>query len=205
MSKHFSASRWTKRSSQCRPNSTTTSAERPRTRAALPGSRQRGRAELREMQGPLFQAQGRGDLLVHVRVRVPEKRAVTLARREASQSGGQLAKRGRWTSMTMRGSTIGPNRDLKSIRQSLDCHIRELKQLAGGTSDRVWISARLTALGRERIAVSAILADRRIEAGQKVVVFSRWLTGNGVISGTRCEHEYVQPLARKRSQWTMIL
>jgi hypothetical protein len=41
-------------------------------------------------------------------------------------------------------------------------------------------SARLTALGRQRIAVSAILANRRIEAAKKVVVFSRWLTGTGV-------------------------
>lgn len=56
----------------------------------------------------------------------------------------------------------------------------ELKQLARGGSDPAWISARLTALGRERIAVSAILGNRRIEAAKKVVVFSRWLTGSGV-------------------------
>ena len=75
---------------------------------------------------------------------------------------------------------IGTNRDLKSIQRILDCRIMELKQLARGGSDPAWISARLTALGRQRIAVSAILANRRIEAAQKVVVFSRWLTGTGV-------------------------
>jgi hypothetical protein len=94
---------------------------------------------------------------------------------------------------------IGTNRDLRSIQQTLDCRIIELKQLADATSDQAWISARLTALGRERIAVSAILANRRIEAAKKVVVFSRWLTGNGVRSGTRCEHEQVEPLAGKEA------
>jgi hypothetical protein len=75
---------------------------------------------------------------------------------------------------------IGTNRDLKSIQRILDCRIMELKQLARGGSDPAWNSARLTALGHQRIAVSAILANRRIEAAKKVVVFSRWLTGTGV-------------------------
>jgi len=69
----------------------------------------------------------------------------------------------------------------------LDSRITELKQLAGGGPGPASISVQLAALGRERIAVSAILANRRIEAAKKVVVFSRWLTGNGVPSGTRCE------------------
>jgi hypothetical protein len=71
--------------------------------------------------------------------------------------------------------------------------------LPGPTSDRAWVSARLTALDRERLAVSAILANRRLEAAKKVVVFSRWLTGNGVISGTRSDHEYVEPIAGKEA------
>jgi len=75
---------------------------------------------------------------------------------------------------------IGTNRDLKSIQRILDCRIMELKQLARGGSDPAWNSARLTALGHQRIAVSAILANRRIEAAKKVVVFSHWLTGTGV-------------------------
>ena len=92
---------------------------------------------------------------------------------------------------------IGTNRDLRSIRRILDCRIMELKQLAAASSDPAWISAQLAALGRERITVSAILANRRIEARKKVVVFSRWFTGSVVLSGTRCEPEYVEPLAGK--------
>jgi hypothetical protein len=94
---------------------------------------------------------------------------------------------------------IGTNRDLKSIQRILDCRIVELKQLSSAASDPAWVSARLAALGRERIAVSAILANRRIEAAKKVVVFSRWLTGNGVLSGTRCQQEYVELFARKEA------
>ena len=75
---------------------------------------------------------------------------------------------------------IGTNRDLKSMQRILNCRITELKQLAGAAPEQGWISDRLTTLGRERIAVSAILANRRIEAAKKVVVFSRWLTGTGV-------------------------
>ena len=78
---------------------------------------------------------------------------------------------------------IGTNRDLKSIQRILDCRIMELKQLARGASDPAWISARLTALGRERIAVSAILANRRIEAAKKIVDLSCWFSGNGALSG----------------------
>jgi hypothetical protein len=101
--------------------------------------------------------------------------------------------------MIMGGSMIGTNRDLGSIQQILDCRIMELKQLASATPDRAWVSAELTALGRDRIAVSAILANRRIEAAKRVVVLSRWLTGNGVISGTRSDHEYVEPIGGKEA------
>jgi hypothetical protein len=44
-----------------------------------------------------------------------------------------------------------------------------------------WISDRLAALGREHIAVSATLVNRRIEATKKVVDLSRWFNGNGAL------------------------
>jgi hypothetical protein len=40
---------------------------------------------------------------------------------------------------------------------------------------------RLAALGRECIAVSATLVNRRIEAAKKVVDLSRWFNGNGAL------------------------
>jgi len=94
---------------------------------------------------------------------------------------------------------IGTNRDLKSIQRILDCRIEELKQFAAATSDAAWISARLTALNRKRITVSAILANRRIEAAKKVVVLSRWLTGNGALHSARSKQAHIEPLGGKKT------
>jgi hypothetical protein len=79
---------------------------------------------------------------------------------------------------------IGTNFDLKAIQHILDCRIMELKQLVGAAPDQAWISDRLAAIGRQRIAVSAILVNRRIEAAKKVVDLSRWFSGNGPLSDT---------------------
>lgn len=79
---------------------------------------------------------------------------------------------------------IGTNRDLKSIQRILGCRIIELKQLAGNAPEQGWISNRLTTLGRERIAVSATLVNRRTEAAKKVVDLSRWFNGNGALFST---------------------
>jgi hypothetical protein len=78
---------------------------------------------------------------------------------------------------------IGTNRDLKSIQHILDYRITELKQFASRGPGAAWVSLQLAALGRERIAVSAILANRRIEATKKIVDLSRWFSGNGALSG----------------------
>ena len=83
--------------------------------------------------------------------------------------------------MTMEASVIGTNRDLKSMRRILNCRITELKQLAGAAPEQGWISDRLTTLGRERIAISATLVNRRTEAAKKVVDLSRWFNGNGAL------------------------
>jgi hypothetical protein len=41
------------------------------------------------------------------------------------------------------------------------------------------ISHRLLAIMRQRIVISATLANRRAEAAKQVVDFSRWFNGNG--------------------------
>ena len=61
----------------------------------------------------------------------------------------------------------------------LDC-IRNQSEPEMSQSEHETAVAEFTAPGRERSAVSAILANRRIAAATKVVVFSRWLTGTGV-------------------------
>lgn len=75
---------------------------------------------------------------------------------------------------------LGTNRDLKAIRYALDSEIVAL-QLLAAASPRHDLSERLARLGRERIAISAVLVNRRIEASKKVVMLSRWLSGNGVL------------------------
>lgn len=77
---------------------------------------------------------------------------------------------------------IGTNRELMSIQRILDCRILALRQSINGVPDPDCIAARLTALGRERIAVSAIPANRRIEAAKKVVDLTRWFTENSAFS-----------------------
>jgi len=79
------------------------------------------------------------------------------------------------------GSMIGTNRELKSIQRSLDRQIIELSRLARAAPHKSSASDRLTELGRQRIRISAVLANRRIEAAKRVVELSRWLTGNGAL------------------------
>jgi len=76
---------------------------------------------------------------------------------------------------------IGTNRDLKSIQRHLDCRIMALSRPAGAAAEQAWVTDQLTALARQRITVSSILANRRIEAAKQVVDFSRWLSGNGIL------------------------
>jgi hypothetical protein len=83
------------------------------------------------------------------------------------------------------GAVIGTNRDLNAIQRMLDFEIIQLKQqLAGSARDEVWISNRLAVVCRQRVAVCATLANRRIEATRQAVDLSRWLTGNGALFGS---------------------
>lgn len=66
---------------------------------------------------------------------------------------------------------------LKLIQRKLDRRILELTQLVGGSPNPEWISDQLATLGRERIAVAAILTNRRIEGAKKVVDLTCWFTG----------------------------
>ena len=76
---------------------------------------------------------------------------------------------------------IGTNRDLRSMQRILDDQKIELKRLACADREQTWISERLSSLGRERVAVSATLVNRRTEAAKKVVDLSCWFTGNGAL------------------------
>ncbi len=76
---------------------------------------------------------------------------------------------------------IGTNRDLVEMQQTLDREILRLNHLAGGTSGPRWIETRLALMCRQRISVCAALVNRRIEAANKVVLFSRWVSGNGAL------------------------
>ena len=76
---------------------------------------------------------------------------------------------------------LGSNRDLLSIRSSLDYEIEVLSQLARNASDLDHLSRRLSMLVRERRMLSAALANRHIEAANKVVDLSRWFSGDGAL------------------------
>ncbi len=76
---------------------------------------------------------------------------------------------------------IGTNRDLVKIQHMLDHEIRRLRELAADAPGPCWIDRRLETMCRQRISVCAALVNRRIEAAHKVVVFSRWVSGNGAL------------------------
>lgn len=76
---------------------------------------------------------------------------------------------------------IGTNRDLAEMQRLLDREILLLKHLAAGTPAPSWIEGRLALTCRQRISVCAAMVNRRVEAAHKVVVFSRWVSGNGAL------------------------
>jgi hypothetical protein len=77
---------------------------------------------------------------------------------------------------------IGTNRDLVEMQQILDREIFRLNRLAGGPRGPGGIETRLAMMCRQRISVCAALVNRRIEAANKVVEFSRWVSGNGALA-----------------------
>jgi hypothetical protein len=79
---------------------------------------------------------------------------------------------------------IGTNRDLVQMQQILDHEIFRLNRLAGGPRGRGGIETRLAMMCRQRISVCAALVNRRVEAANKVVEFSRWVSGNGALGGS---------------------
>jgi len=79
---------------------------------------------------------------------------------------------------------IGTNRDLAAMRDAVEyelSRLRALKSLPGREADAAFIDRQISALSRERIALTAAIVNRRAEAAKDVVVFSRWVSGNGVL------------------------
>lgn len=76
---------------------------------------------------------------------------------------------------------IGTNRDLREVGRMLDLEINRLQRLATGASAGSRIDRRLSLMYRQRISISAALANRHIEASNKVVIFSRWFSGAGAL------------------------
>jgi hypothetical protein len=90
---------------------------------------------------------------------------------------------------------IGTNRDLVEMQQILDREIFRLNHLAGGPRGPGGIEIRLAMMCRQRISVCAALVNRRIEAANKVVEFSRWVSGNGALGGPLGEPDRAKPIA----------
>jgi hypothetical protein len=97
---------------------------------------------------------------------------------------------------------IGTNRDLTAMQELLDRDILRLKRMASGGAEPGLLDRRLEALCRQRIAVCAALVNRRIEASNTVVVFARWVSGNGALGGGDTgDNRETMPLgAGRRSQ-----
>jgi hypothetical protein len=93
---------------------------------------------------------------------------------------------------------IGTNRDLASMQALLDHEIRLLNRMLGTAPEQNMIEARLSLLRRQRIAVCAAVVNRRIEASNKVVVFSDWVSGNGALHGPDVEHKSGNSGAREK-------
>ena len=76
---------------------------------------------------------------------------------------------------------IGTNRDLAAIEQIVHQEIDRLQHLAGGTRDTAKVERALSVLYRQHLAICTALVNRRIEASNKIVSFSRWVSGNGAL------------------------
>jgi len=76
---------------------------------------------------------------------------------------------------------IGTNRDLMAAQRLLNSEIAALCKLPDDKSRRRWVSGRLLALQRKRIAICATLVNRRIEAAKPVVDLACWYNGNGAL------------------------
>ena len=94
-------------------------------------------------------------------------------------------------------ATIGTNRDLAKMQEILDQEIRLLTRSLGTAPEQNMIEARLSLLSRQRIAVCAAVVNRRIEASNKVIVFSRWISGNGALGGADLKHNRETTLRAK--------
>jgi len=90
---------------------------------------------------------------------------------------------------------IGTNRDLALMQDLLDREILMLRTMAKGGVEGVWLDHRLAALYRQRVSVCAALVNRRIEASNKVVVFARWVSGNGALGAADagCDRQTMPP------------
>jgi hypothetical protein len=75
---------------------------------------------------------------------------------------------------------IGTNRDLLAMQQILDREILGMQDSAS-RDQSTSVGRELVLLCRLRIAVCAALVNRRLEASKNVVVFSRWVSGNGAL------------------------
>ncbi len=94
----------------------------------------------------------------------------------------------------------GTNRDLAEMCQILDQEILRLRPLADAAAGPSWIDRRLNLLCRQRIAVCAALVNRRVEASNKVVVLSRWVSGCGALgsfAGQPNRVEAISDMARR--------
>ena len=97
---------------------------------------------------------------------------------------------------------IATNRELNARRSTIEREIERLKALKNmplRAAEAEFIDQQIASLNCERVALCALIVNRRIEASRDVVVFSRWVTGNGVFdnfvsrtSGTNFVPSYAQ-------------
>jgi hypothetical protein len=79
---------------------------------------------------------------------------------------------------------IGTNYDLAAMRESLGHELLRLTMLptmSVPTPHAIEIAWEIAKLQRERIAICAIIVDRRIVASRPMVSFGRWASGNGAL------------------------
>jgi ABC-type siderophore export system fused ATPase/permease subunit len=80
---------------------------------------------------------------------------------------------------------IGTNRDLVAMRAAIEHELLQLqltRRLSGRSTDTDFTERQIASLNRKRVALSAAIVNRRIEAAKDIVVFSRWANGNGALS-----------------------
>lgn len=90
------------------------------------------------------------------------------------------------------------NRELASMREAIEYEIfrlNHLRRVPRRRVDKELIDRQVASLSHQRAALRAVMVNRRVEAAKDIVIFARWVSGNGAL-----DHVAAAPADRRVAQ-----